>query len=200
MLETLLPVQSVSGHHPTLLTIVAAPPPEPAVLDPMGALWHNQFHLLFDQFWPSTWRLVPRPLVPGPTNDWHVHADAAKVRFLCQVCGHGWTSMKGRVVLWFKHDVVGGCGTVAFSLFGQQCQQCRQRGQDNFTPAMWYQEEVVKVLYNVFHSVGRTFYGFPPSPYVQARRPGKPRTRHPADLCQACQLGLCAATDPPRTP
>lgn len=28
--------------------------------------------------------------------------DSAKVRFCCDECGHGWTSMKGRVVFWYE--------------------------------------------------------------------------------------------------
>jgi len=173
-----------------------APPTAHVPIDPMEALWHSQFDQLFGSFWSSFgtyWRLVPKALVGYPVTNWNMHSDAAKVRFLCEVCGHGWTSMKGRVVFWYQLDARG-CGTVAFSLFGQKCQQCSRDGFDHFTSAMWYQEEVVKVLYNVFNRVGQTYYGFQRPAYVKNRRPGKPRSQHASELCQACELGVCTAS------
>jgi len=177
-----------------LTPIIAADMSPPPQIDPMEALWHSHFDHLFSNFWPCAWQLIPKPLVGCPVSNWNVHSDAAKVRFLCQTCGHGWTSMKGRVVFWYSFDPRNLCGTVAFALFGQKCQQCSKDGFDNFTSAMWYQEEVVKVLFNIYNSVGQTYYGFQQPSFVKLRRPGKPRSQHASELCQACQMGVCSAT------
>lgn len=117
-------------------------------------------------------------------------------------------------MFWYNLDVSSLCGTVAFALFGQKCQECSKEGLDTFTSAMWYQEEVVKVsarppcptehpkmasiplqvIFNVYNSVGQTYYGFQAPPYVKIRRPGKPRSQHASELCQACQMGVCSAS------
>jgi hypothetical protein len=58
-------------------------------------------------------------------------------------CGHGWTSMKGRVAFWF--DLLPPYytyGFVTFKLYGQQCERCKT---DRYEQAMWYPEEVCKV-------------------------------------------------------
>ncbi|CAG2173111.1 unnamed protein product [Oppiella nova] len=107
-----------------------------------------------------------------------------------QKCGHGWTSMKGRVVFWF--DLLSpyySNGFVAFKLYGQQCDRCKT---DGYEQAMWYPEEVCKVLTNLYNKVGQLFYGFYQPPIEKTRRSGKPRTPHNSDLCQACKDGLCA--------
>jgi len=185
-------------HQLTPIMTDMSPPPVPPQhmqmqMDPMEHLWHSNFDQLFSTFWPSRWSLVPKPLVNCSVANWNLHSDAAKVRFLCQVCGHGWTSMKGRVMFWYSLDPRTLCGTVAFALFGQKCQECSREGFDNFTASMWYQEEVVKVIFNVYNSVGQSYYGFQQPPYVKMRRPGKPRSQHASELCQACQMGLCSA-------
>ncbi|CAD5122785.1 unnamed protein product [Dimorphilus gyrociliatus] len=85
--------------------------------------------------------------------------DSAKVRFNCQRCGHGWTSMKGRVVFWFwldpndyqPLDCYGRAfhsGIVYFKLYGQKCQNCMDGKR--FEAAMWYPEEVQKVRRPMF--------------------------------------------------
>lgn len=57
-----------------------------------------------------------------------------------QDCGHGWTSMKGRVAFWF--DLFYFTGIVAFKLYGQKCDHCKG---DRYEQPMWYPEEVNKV-------------------------------------------------------
>jgi len=184
----------VAQLTPIIATDMGSPAaPAPLAVDPMEALWHAHFDHLFSNFWPCAWQLIPKPLVNCPVTNWNIHSDSAKVRFLCQTCGHGWTSMKGRVVFWYNFDPRNLCGTVAFALFGQKCQQCSRDGFDNFTSAMWYQEEVVKVLFNVYNSVGQIYYGFQQPSFLKLRRPGKPRSQHAAELCQACQMGVCSA-------
>ncbi|GFV37733.1 putative receptor-transporting protein, partial [Trichonephila clavipes] len=104
-------------------------------------------------------------------------------------CGHGWTSMKGRVAFWFVLDATTGKGMVCLKLYGQQCDRCPTR---NYESAMWYPEEVRKVMTNIYNRVGEVYYGFQVPPYFNNRRAGKPRTPHNTELCQACKDGVCS--------
>lgn len=140
--------------------------------------------------------------------------DSAKVRFCCDSCGHGWTSMKGRVVFWYElfelvHDndtqssnqedkndnqttaeannsLVGYC---AYKLFGQQCDICKI--ENRFERPMWYPEEVAKVLGNLYNKFGQVYFGFKMPAIDKQRRAGKPKTSHNSSLCQACHDGVC---------
>ncbi|XP_013416750.1 receptor-transporting protein 1-like [Lingula anatina] len=96
--------------------------------------------------------------------------------------------MKGRVVFWFHLNVATNSGYVLFKLYGQQCNRCKS---EKFEHAMWYPEEVIKVVGNVYNRVGQVYYGFYRPPLRIDRRPGKPRNQHNAELCQACKDGLC---------
>ena len=71
---------------------------------------------------------------------------------LLQTCGHGWTSMKGRVVFWYFLHLPFCEGYVQFKLYGQQCMRCNN---GIFEPAMWYPEEVNKVLCNLYNRIGQ---------------------------------------------
>lgn len=152
----------------------------------MELVWHGEFERLFAQYYPHVWQLVPT--FNPPTDGWRVFKDSAKVRFSCQDCGHGWTSMKGRVIFWFNLNYQTNTGLVMFKLYGQQCQRCKN---GKYEHAMWYPEEVVKVLGNVYNRVGQIYYGFVRPPLRIDRRAGKPRNQHNAELCQACKDGLC---------
>ncbi|BFZ22947.1 hypothetical protein BsWGS_25986 [Bradybaena similaris] len=152
----------------------------------MELVWHGEFDRLFTQYYPHAWYLVPT-FYP-PSDRWRVFKDSAKVRFSCQECGHGWTSMKGRVIFWFHLNYTTNSGYVMFKLYGQQCQKCKNGSYEH---AMWYPEEVVKVIGNVYNRVGQVFYGFVRPPLRIDRRQGKPRNQHNAELCQACKEGLC---------
>ncbi|XP_022245281.1 receptor-transporting protein 4-like isoform X4 [Limulus polyphemus] len=103
-------------------------------------------------------------------------------------CGHGWTSMKGRVAFWFTLNPLTCEGLVVFKLFGQQCDRCNS---ERYEHAMWYPEEVIKVLANVYNRIGQVYYGFYQPPIHRSRRPGKPRTPHNSNLCQACKNSVC---------
>lgn len=59
-----------------------------------------------------------------------------------QECRNAWTSMKGRVVFWYRLNTESKKGEVLFKLFGQQCQKCTP---GTFEHSMWYPEEVIKV-------------------------------------------------------
>ncbi|KAL3862233.1 hypothetical protein ACJMK2_008219 [Sinanodonta woodiana] len=108
----------------------------------MELVWHGEFDRLFSQYFPHIWCLVPT--FQPPTEEWRTFKDSAKVRFSCQECGHGWTSMKGRVVFWFDLNIATNYGAVMFKLYGQQCQKCKN---GKFEHAMWYPEEVVKLCH-----------------------------------------------------
>ncbi|OQR67834.1 hypothetical protein BIW11_02126 [Tropilaelaps mercedesae] len=152
----------------------------------MEQVWLGEFGQLFSSYLPHRWSLLP--VTETPLGSWTQFVDSAKVRFCCSECGHGWTSMKGRVAFWFAQAAGAGAGVVAFRLYGQQCERCKS---GRFQDAMWYPEEVVKVLVNLYNRIGRTYYGFFESPIQKARRAGKPRTPHNAQLCQACHDGVC---------
>ncbi|XP_015791017.1 receptor-transporting protein 3 isoform X2 [Tetranychus urticae] len=154
----------------------------------MEHVWMAHFTSLFKSY-PHQWCLLPveqRPLGGNFTT----FVDSAKVRFCCEDCGHGWTSMKGRVAFWFDLTAYSGYsqGLVTFKLFGQQCQKCKS---EMYEAPMWYPEEVFKVLINLFNKVGQNYYGFYYPPLEKTRRPGKPRTPHNSQLCQACKDGVC---------
>ncbi|XP_013782497.2 receptor-transporting protein 3-like [Limulus polyphemus] len=152
----------------------------------MEQVWLAEFHQLFNQYLPHRWYLTA--LEHKPAGVWNIFVDSAKVRFCCEECGHGWTSMKGRVGFWFIFNPTVGEGIVTFKLYGQQCDRCKG---GRYEPAMWYPEEVVKVLVNIYNRVGQVFYGFYQPPIHMNRRPGKPRNPHNSDLCQACKDGVC---------
>lgn len=131
--------------------------------------------------------------------------DSAKVRFCCDNCGHGWTSMKGRVVFWYELFEVAGelpsasmtdgmvngplIGYCAYKLFGQQCDICKI--ENRFERPMWYPEEVCKVLNNLFNKIGQIYFNFKMPTIDKQRRAGKPKTSHNSLLCQACHDGVC---------
>jgi hypothetical protein len=157
----------------------------------MDVIWHGAFGHLFSHFHPDRWTLAPSERDPSSPlqASYTVFNDSAKVRFLCHKCCNAWTSMKGRVVFWYKRDVTTQRGEVHFQLFGQKCQKCMPK---EFEPAMWYPEEVIKVLTNVQRSVAVAMYGYAPTAVLDTgRRAGKPRTQHNASLCQACASGIC---------
>ncbi|XP_064610547.1 receptor-transporting protein 4-like isoform X2 [Liolophura sinensis] len=170
-----------TGVVPTTVTMPAPVSPSTS----MELVWHGEFDRLFSQYYPHAWYLVPT-FYP-PSERWQTFKDSAKVRFSCQ-CGHGWTSMKGRVIFWFHLNYNTNSGYVLFKLYGQQCMRCKN---GCFEHAMWYPEEVIKVIGNVYNRVGQIYYGFVRPPLRIDRRAGKPRNQHNADLCQACKEGLC---------
>ncbi|XP_038077779.1 receptor-transporting protein 4-like isoform X2 [Patiria miniata] len=161
----------------------------------MDEIWNGEFAKVFQPYLPHIWFLCSTEVCPSPR--WRRFKDSAKVRFCCQTCGHGWTSMKGRVVFWYFLHIPYCEGFVQFKLYGQQCQRCNN---GMFEPAMWYPEEVNKVLCNLYNRIGQTYYGFVKPPIRYDRRAGKPRTQHNATLCQACRDGECDSRPRTTTP
>lgn len=154
----------------------------------MEVVWHKYFEDLFVRFSPTVWNLVPVLDSFLQKRDFNTFQDSAKVRFLCQFCLNAWTSMKGRVVFFFKFFPETNYGLVMFQLFGQKCRKCKP---ETFQHAMWYPEEVQKVVLNTFNAVGSAFFGFPQVSLLSVRRKGKPRAQHNASLCQACADNVC---------
>jgi len=154
----------------------------------MELVWHGEYERLFAQYYPHRWHLMPTLKAPENLTQWRTFKDSAKVRFQCSSCGHGWTSMKGRVTFWYCLDLTTMEGFCQFKLYGQQCKRC---ANGTFEPAMWYPEEVVKVVGNVYNRIGQVYYGFWQPPMRIDRRQGKPGTQHNKDLCQACKDGEC---------
>ncbi|GFS80664.1 putative receptor-transporting protein [Nephila pilipes] len=168
----------------------------------VSVVWHLIFMKMFSCFLPHSWRLVA--VSSKPSGRWHTFVDSAKVRFACELsisiyllilkfmhldaaCGHGWTSMKGRIAFWcaFSNNT----GVVAYRLYGQQCDNCQG---ESYEPAMWYPEEMEKVLWNICSRVAHVFYGCARPPIQLNRRPGKPKNPHNSEKCQACKDGVCA--------
>lgn len=106
----------------------------------MEQVWVKEFNTLFSSYLPHLWYIQPVESKPIGGSSLTTFVDSAKVRFCCDVCGHGWTSMKGRVAFWF--DLFYMYGIVAFKLYGQQCDRCKA---DRYEQPMWYPEEVAKV-------------------------------------------------------
>lgn len=158
----------------------------------MELVWHGFFNNVFSFFKPHnhSWELIPvidAPKEPG----WVVYKDGAKVRFACEKCGKCWTSMKGRVTFWITlcvDEYNNGFGMVAFRLYGQSCDKCSDNAIHH---AMWYKEEVEKVVTNVFLKTGELFYGFYSHYRIDTRRKGRPLKKHNGNLCQACMEGVC---------
>jgi len=159
----------------------------------MNIVWHGTFDLLFSSYsvqFSHRWTLVPT-FNELDNSEFRLLHDSAKVRFLCQHCLNAWTSMKGRVMFWFKLNQTAQSGVVYFKLFGQKCGKCKP---EKFEHAMWYPEEVEKVIANLHQRIGRLCYGLQQISVSETRRSGKPRTQHNSDLCQACSAGICRET------
>lgn len=147
-------------------------------------IWNQHFELLFRHL-PHMWSFGPAETAP---SDWHVFKDMAKVRFSCQRCAHGWTSMYGLVVFYYRWDAASSQGFVRFLLTGQKCNQC---DVEDFETPMWYPEEAQKVMTNLYHEVAGRIYRLQTPPLIKDRRHGRPRQQHNSTMCEGCRQGLC---------
>lgn len=78
--------------------------------------------------------------------------------------------MKGRVAFWF--DLTFNVGLLAFKLYGQTCEKCKN--PNRYEQPMWYPEEVSKVLKNVFLRIGQIYYGYLQTAQIErTRRTGR---------------------------
>ncbi len=62
--------------------------------------WHRKFDEIFQAFSPDEWTLEPTD--NSMPEGWRRFKDGAKVKFRCNECGRGWTSMAGTIIFWFK--------------------------------------------------------------------------------------------------
>ncbi|XP_032793936.2 uncharacterized protein LOC116930648 [Daphnia magna] len=163
----------------------------------MEQFWQSAFAWFFRPLWFNSnhlWTLSP--ISSPPVNDewpWHTISYSAKVRFQCQY-KHGWTSMKGRVVFWYRmrrHDNVI-FSEARFKLYGQQCNRCHKNRQDFLTP-LWYHEEIENAIRFLATEVAKTYYGGEKLPVPRRLRQGNPSklAHHDPTRCQACVEGLC---------
>ncbi|XP_046464339.1 uncharacterized protein LOC124210076 isoform X1 [Daphnia pulex] len=158
--------------------------------------WKNSFLWLFIELYENNhlWTLKPvekPPIEDGKGTPWETVIHSAKVRFNCEMANHGWTSMQGRVVFWFRilYGIESGFvrGEVVFKLYGQKCERCTSGA---FETALWYPEEIANAMWNLYSKVAEKFYGRPVDKVVRGLRGGKPRTPHKPELCQSCSDGL----------
>ncbi|XP_075266286.1 uncharacterized protein LOC142358673 isoform X2 [Convolutriloba macropyga] len=152
-------------------------------------VWKLEFLKYFQRFLGDTWFLCKCSEKDPVPERWRRFRDSAKVRFCCESCSNGWTSMKGRIVFWFYLDYRTRVGYCLFKLYGQKCKKCNK--DCVFEPPMWYPEEINKVIVNVYNRIGEVYYNFTKTTLLVDRRDGRPRLQHNRELCQACQTGEC---------
>ncbi|CAF2542342.1 unnamed protein product [Rotaria sp. Silwood2] len=156
------------------------------------------------------YHLIPESEFHSDPCEWpgfsFVKLDNAKAQFKCPniCCGRLWTSMRARIS--FKISEPQPDGFVVLKIYGQVCQQC-----ETLADALWYAEEVCRVVKNVAQSIFDSF--FPEiinyndllgtemiqninktcqrSRHDPYQRTGKMRAPHDKLHCEACQHGLC---------
>ena len=107
---------------------------------------------------------------------------------------HGWTSMKGRAVFWYRlrrqgEEII---AEVHFKLYGQRCDRCcRHTSDDAFLTPLWYYEEIENAMRFLSTHVCRTYYGGHKVSAPQPLRQGRTRGLHNPTRCQACSDGIC---------
>ncbi|KAA0194742.1 hypothetical protein HAZT_HAZT000293 [Hyalella azteca] len=149
-------------------------------------VWAKHFEILF-RLLDGRWTIAPT--FSRPSSGWLLFRDMAKVRFSCQICMRGWTSMFGVVLFFYRWNPEQKCGFVRFLLMGQSCSKCAK--QNVFLTPMWYPEEAQRVMTNFFYKICSKVYGHTAPPMNQDRRHGRPRLQHNSGQCQGCVLGLC---------
>ena len=75
-------------------------------------------------------------------SSWKFFDDVAKVRFYCQGCKDGWTSMYGSVTFYYKSYPNYSYGKIYYNISKQQCEKCPRK---EFIEPLWYPEEAQKV-------------------------------------------------------
>jgi len=159
-----------------------------------GQFWKEAFRGLFDGFGPSsTWIL--KELSPGEMGEMRKRAaqrETVNVRYDCETCGHCWTSRCGRALFVIDYDATRSRGTVNFTVFGQECNRCVDGSTIVYATALCYQQEVERILRNLYRVVGQRFFGFPKPPsYERFPRATSGGIPHERAHCEACKNGLC---------
>ncbi|XP_066956716.1 uncharacterized protein [Macrobrachium rosenbergii] len=147
----------------------------------------QQYMQLFFRNLPDVWCLFSIESHDTMVENSFFLKDSCKVRFFCQVCGDGWTSMNGLIAFYYQFSDIEHCGRIGYTIYGQMCYKCND---NEFKDPLWYPEEAHKVIANLYYEIASRYYNFVTPRRIRTRRLGAPRTRHSSDLCQGCNLGL----------
>ena len=139
---------------------------------------------------------------------------------LFQNCDNAWTSKYGVIKFWWKPmsnliipNHSGPTGCVAYHLYGQACkgrreQGCRRRRSEsneasassssaersinNYQHALWYPNEVDRVLWNLSVAVASIYDAdYRLRPIDRQTRSTNPTKPHDSDSCEACRSNAC---------
>ncbi|UJR34113.1 hypothetical protein I4U23_021520 [Adineta vaga] len=129
--------------------------------------------------------------------------DNAKAQFRCTnpSCQRLWTSMRARIL--FKVSYPQPNGYIVLKILGQNCRNCHA-----FADALWYMDEVCRVMKNLFDSILAIYFpwmvdfdlentienqSFQRPRHDPKQRKGAMRAQHNRNLCEACRVGACFA-------
>ncbi|CAF0986799.1 unnamed protein product [Adineta steineri] len=139
-------------------------------------------------------------------NGTTLRLDNAKAQFKCPNpnCEHAWTSMRARIAFAISEPKR---GFIILKIFGQNCRRCTTH-----TDALWYIDEVCRVMKNLAKYIYETSYpdmlnyvdltykepteNTKPRPSIRHdphQRKGKSQAPHAKEFCEACRFGLCYA-------
>ncbi|KHN75194.1 hypothetical protein Tcan_17681 [Toxocara canis] len=144
---------------------------------PLEEIWNPFFNIAFNVCLnhytnnaPAViWRLLPLGRIPSDGSKWKEVTIQAKVRFICPVCWHSWTSKRGIAEFWWT--VAPHCregereeGFVVFELVGQSCSNCASiylSGNCSSPcvkqPALWYDDQVVETIWKLMTVVAEDY-------------------------------------------
>lgn len=136
----------------------------------------------------------------------YTKVDNAKAQFQCPNvrCKRSWTSMRARIAFTIAHTAVG-C-FIILKIAGQRCKSCATH-----TDALWYIDEVCRVMKNLAQSIYTNHFPDMLSKvdleiqktdqnisrmtrhpnHDPTQRHGKMLAEHKREFCEACQHGWC---------
>ncbi|XP_034400937.1 receptor-transporting protein 3-like [Cyclopterus lumpus] len=123
---------------------------------------------------------------------WKIYCHSVSGNFQCASCHKIWSS--ARVSLLFRYRLQRDRGSVIMRPFGQACLSC----QDNtFHRPGFSEEELEESLLRLFAKIRKNCYKDGDDyDCVDSSKKTKRFTKpHEADLCEACQQGICCQSD-----